>query len=163
MNIRLLTSLALCVVMTGCGWHLRGGKEATANIDALTVVAGNRYGKMVRALDRQMELQHIKDGGPSSLHLHIANENMEGNTLAFSDNNYPATQELVLEVRFSVTNAAGETVIAPNTERVVRVYESDSNRRLAVDREMDLVKQELYEEMAINLLRRIDYIAGQQQ
>lgn len=160
MNIRLLVSLLLCGIITGCGWHLRGAQDRPSNIDSMVLNAASPYGKTTRAMEKQIKLQKIKDTGTNTLHLQLINTKMQNNTLAFSDNNYPATIEIQLEVRFSVTNAAGETVIVPNIERVVRVYQSDSNRRLAGDRELDLIRDELYDEIAINILRRIDYIAG---
>jgi LPS-assembly lipoprotein len=160
MNIRLLVSLLLCGIITGCGWHLRGAQDRPSNIDSVVLNAASPYSKTTRAMEKQIKIQHIKDSGTNTLHLQLIDEKMKSNTLAFSDSNYPATIEIQLEVRFSVTNAAGETIIAPNNERVVRVYESDSNRRLAGDRELDLIKDELYDEIAINILRRMDYITG---
>ncbi len=158
MNIRLLLSLALCVVITGCGWHMRGSEGSTANIKALTVVSGSPYGKTERAMEKQLKSNHIESNTPDSWHLQILKETMDGNTLAFSDDNNAATQEIILEVRFSVTDGKGAVVIEPTTERVTRILESDSNRRLSSDREIDLMKQEIHDEMAANLLRRINNI-----
>lgn len=160
MNIRLLASLALCILMGGCGFHLRGSNGTSANIEALTVTSGSPYGKMARSMEKQIKIQHIKTGTPDSWHLQIISEKFNSNILAYDDSIYPSTYERTLEVRFSVTNAAGEMVIVPNTERVVRVMESDSDRRLAMDRQDDLLESEMYEEMAQNLLRRIDFIAS---
>jgi outer membrane lipopolysaccharide assembly protein LptE/RlpB len=85
------------------------------------------------------------------------------NVLAYNDSDNAAMLQIELVVHFTVTNGKGETVIAPNNERVVRLYEPDSNRPLATDRETKLMLEEAYQEMAGNLLRRIDFIAGQQQ
>ncbi len=160
MNVRILACLFLCITMVGCGWHLRGNNGAS-HITALKLVTDSPYNRLSRAVDQQIKQQHIDATSPNGWNLHILKERMSGNTLAFSDSIYPATQEMVLEVRFSVSNPAGEEVIAANTERVVRVLESDSDRRLASDREQELIRDEMYEEMAINLLRRIDYMASQ--
>lgn len=163
MNIQKLACLALCLIVTGCGFHLRGSGETAKNINALSITSASQYGKLVRTLQDEMRVQHIADSGQQAWHITILDEEMKENVLAYSDTNNAATLELELTVRFTVTNHTGETMIAPNTERVVRVYESNNQRRLAMERETQLLKSELYQEMAGNLLRRIDFIAAQQQ
>ena len=150
-------------LLTGCGWQLRGSKNIATNIDALSIAGGNRYGKLARALEQEMRLQHIADSGSKAWQLHILNEKMEENIVAYSDTNNPASKEIELTVRFRVINAEGREVIAPNTERVVRIYDVNSDRRLAMDSETELLKDEAYRDMANNLLRRIDFIATPQQ
>lgn len=163
MNLRTLACIALCLAITGCGWQLRGSKNIAANIDALTITSQNNYGKMARSLTDEMRVQHIADTGEHAWNVIILDEEMKENVLAYSDTNNAAMFEIELVVRFTVLNGKGETVIAPNTERAVRVYEVNNNRRLAMDREMQLLKNEAYQEMAVNLLRRIDFVAGQPQ
>ncbi len=163
MKTRVLICLLLTLATAGCGWQLRGSKNIAANIDALTVTGENRYGKMARSLAEEMRVQHIADTGTQAWNLLLLEEEMKENVLAYSDTNNAAMFEIELIVRFSVTNSQGATVIAPNTERVVRVYEVNNNRRLAMDREMQLLKDEAYREMANNILRRIDFIAAQKQ
>jgi len=60
MNIRLLASLALCILLGGCGFHLRGSNGSSANIEALTITSGSPYGKMTRAMEKQIKVQQIK-------------------------------------------------------------------------------------------------------
>jgi len=163
MKIRLLASLVLCITVAGCGWQLRGSSNLATNIDALTITSGQHYGALSRALEEQMRLQHIAASGLNAWNLVILNQEMKENILAYSDTNNAATNEIELTVQFTVTDEKGVTVIAPNTARVVRLYESDNNRRLAMDRETHLLKKEAYEEMAANLLRRVDFIAGQKK
>lgn len=162
-TIKLFISALLCVAAASCGWQLRGDKDHATNIRALSVASDTPYGKLSRALSQQMDIQHIANTGSDLWKLRIMSEELKKNIVAFSDTNNPATYELELQVRFSASNEKGETVIAPNTERVVRVYEYNNNRRLAMDRETDLLTQEIYDEMAVNLLHRVDFIAGQKK
>lgn len=161
MKIRTLASLALCILITGCGWQLRGSKNIAANIDALTVTSERTYGALERALEEEMRIQHIADSGNNAWSLVILDQEIQQNIVAFSDTNNAATVEIELQVRFSVNNHEGKMVIAPNTERIVRLYEVNNNRRLAMDRETELLKKEIHRDMAVSLLRRIDFIADQ--
>lgn len=162
-SMKIIACLMLSVLATGCGWQLRGSKNTAANINALTVTSGASYGKLARALKQQMDVQHIAEGGSKTWHLQILDEKIKENVVALSDTNNPATYELELQVRFSASNENGDMVIAPNTERVVRLYEYNSNRHLAMDRETELLREEVYDEMATNLLHRVDFIAGQKK
>ena len=160
---RTLVGTLLLSLLSGCGFQLRGSSQALSNIDALSISSGNRYGPLGRALEQEMRIQHIADGGDRAWQLHILEEELEENVVAFSDTNNPASEEIELVVRFRVINGEGREVIAANTERVVRLYEVNTNRRLAMDSETTLLKEEAYRDMAQNLLRRIDFIAGQPQ
>ena len=160
---KILASTLVIALLGGCGWQMRGNRNIAANIPALTVTSGSQYGKLGKALESEMHAQHIADTGSHAWNLVIMEQDVKQNVLAYNDSANAAMVQVELVVHFSVTNGKGETVIAPNSERVVRLYEPDSNRPLATDRETKLMMEEVYHEMAGNLLRRIDFIAGQQQ
>lgn len=160
---KILISTLVLALLGGCGWQMRGNRNIAANIPALNVTSSQKYGKLARALESEMHAQHIADTGAHAWNLVILEQNVKQNVLAYNDSDNAAMLQIELVVHFTVTNGKGETVIAPNNERVVRLYEPDSNRPLATDRETKLMLEEAYQEMAGNLLRRIDFIAGQQQ
>ncbi len=161
MKKHVLTILCFCLMTASCGWQIRGHKDSAVNIHALTVGGTSPYGRMVRSMEKQMQQQRIKSSGENAWYLMIITEDIRGTALAFGDSNNAASNEIELKVRFTVTDTKGETIIAPNTERAARIYTVNDNRRLAMDSEAELLTTELYDEMAINILRRIDFIAGQ--
>jgi LPS-assembly lipoprotein len=160
---KILACTLAAILLGGCGFQLRGSKGSVDNIEALTVTSGQQYGKLARALEAEMRAQHISDTGEHAWNLVILDQRIKQNVLAYNDSANAALIEIELVVQFTVTNEKGETVIAPNSERVVRPYEPDNNRALATDRETKLMLNETYDEMAAALLRRIDFIAGQKQ
>lgn len=160
---KILACTLATVLLAGCGFQLRGSKNIAANISALTISSAQKHGKLNRALESEMRVQHIADSGAHSWNLTILEQNIKQNILAFNNSDNAAMYEIELLVHFTVTNEKGETVIAPTNERVVRLYEPDSNRPLATDRETKLLQNEAYDEMAAALLRRIDFIAGQKK
>ena len=162
MKTRNLIGLFLCVLLAGCGWHLRGDSAAT-NIKTLNITSAQTYGKLERALRAEMRAQHIEEGGADGLTLTILSQDLRQNLLAYSDSINAAMFEIELTTHFTVTNAKGETIIPPNMERVVRPYEPNSDRALATDRETALRKEDAYRDMAANILRRINFIAGKKE
>lgn len=160
---KILACVMTATLLSGCGFQLRGSNNIAANIEALTVTSGQPHGKLARALEAEMRAQHISDTGTNAWSLVILDQTMKQNVLAYNDSVNAALFEIELTVQFTVMNEKGETVIAPNSERVVRPYEPDNNRALATDRETKLLLDETYQEMAGDLIRRIDFIAGQKQ
>lgn len=160
---KILACTLAALLLGGCGFQLRGSKNIAANIEALTITSGQSYGKLGRALEAEMRAQHIADSGQHAWNLVILDQTVKQNVLAYNNSENAALLEIEMVVQFTVTNGKGETVIAPNSQRVVRVYEPDSNRALATDRETKLLLDEAYREMAETLLRRIDFIAGQKE
>ncbi len=164
MKIRNLIVTFFCALtIAGCGWHMRGSENSETKIQSLNIVSGQAYGKLERSLRKEMQRQHIEEGGTEGWTIQILDQKLRQNLLSYSDSINAAMFEIELTVQFTVTNAKGETIIAPNTERVVRPYEPSNNRALATDREAALMKNEAYDEMAVNLLRRINFIAGKQK
>lgn len=151
------------ILLAGCGWHMRGSDSAATHIKTLNIASAQTYGKLERAIRSEMRLQRIEEGGDDGWTLTILDRNIRQNLLAYNDSINAAMFEIELTAHFTVTNAQGETIIAPNTERVVRPYEPNNNRALATDREAALMKTEAYNEMAANILRRINFIAGQKK
>jgi LPS-assembly lipoprotein len=158
---KILACTLAALLLGGCGFQLRGSKNIAANIGALNVTSGQHWGKLSRALEAEMHAQHIADTGPKAWNLVILDQHINQNVLAYNNSDNVAMFEIELIVHFTVTNEKGETMIAPNNERVVRVYEPDTNRALATDRETKLLLDEAYNEMAASLIRRIDFRAGQ--
>lgn len=163
MKTRNLISLFFCVLLAGCGWHMRGSNSTATHIETLNIASTQTYGKLERALRTEMRTQHISEGGADGWTLTILDQTIRQNLLAYNDSINAAMFEIELTTQFTVTNAKGETIIAPNIERVVRPYEPSSNRPLATDREANLMKNEAYNEMAANILRRINLIAGEKK
>lgn len=160
---KILACTLVAALLGGCGFQLRGSKNIAANISALTITSSSHYGKLDRALESEMHAQHIADAGPKAWNLIILDQTIKQNVLAYNNSANASMLEIELVVHFTVTNEKGETVITPNNERVVRLHEPDSNRALATDRETKLLQNEAYDEMAVSLLRRIDFIAGQKE
>ena len=153
---------ALVTATAGCGFQLRGA-NSTSSLDALTVTAADPYGEFARAFDVEMRQRKIEKGGANSWQLIILEQEMDNNVLAVSDTNNAATYEVELEVRFQALNPQGDVAIEPNTLRLVRNYEANNNRRLAMDRETQLLRNELYRDMARRLIERVNMIALQQR
>lgn len=158
---RLAAVAALIAVTTGCGFQLRGS-NATSHLTALTVTTAVPYDEFTTAFEREMRQRNIANGGADSWQLIIMEQEIDQNVLAISDTNNAATYELELNVRFQALNPAGEVAIAPNTMHVVRYYEANNNRRLAMDRETQLLRNELYRDMARRLIERVNVMAQQQ-
>lgn len=153
---------ALLVATAGCGFHLRGA-NSTTSLEALTVTAADPYGELATAFEKEMRQLKIDKGGANAWQLVILEQELDNNVLAVSDTNNAATYEVELEVRFQALNPQGEVAIAPNTLRLVRNYEANNNRRLAMDRETQLLRNELYRDMARRLIERVNMIALQQR
>lgn len=158
---RLAVVATLLAATAGCGFQLRGA-NSTNSLEALTVTAADPYGEFARAFDVEMRQRNIDKGGANAWQLVILDQEMDNNVLAVNDTNNAATYEMELEVRFQALNPAGEVAIAPNTLRLVRNYEANNNRRLAMDRETQLLRNELHRDMARRLIERVNMIALQQ-
>jgi LPS-assembly lipoprotein len=153
-----LMPLLACVMLTSCGFHLRGTAEQELRIPALHLTAENLYGELIYALERTLsssgtQLVDSRDLAPWTLS--ILSERLSRRVAATTRGISVAKYELILEVRFSLTARDGTLLTPPTSLSTQRTYEYDSSNLVGSDAEEELLRQEMRREIAESIIRRM--------
>ena len=150
------------LVTAGCGFHLRGSSANTVvpqELKTLTLNSYDQYGPLTRAVREELRLNDmklVKDSDPRSrqlpsLRITGASESQE--TVSVFQDGKTAEYQLVLDVQASLLTPGKD--LFPIDVRVFRSFFDNPLTALAKDNEGDIIRQEMREQAAQQLVRKL--------
>jgi LPS-assembly lipoprotein len=153
-------ALALCgsLLLTGCGFHLRGSAEFAPAVSELYVQGGNPYGPLVTELRRALRAAGIDVAtapAETTAILTILREDFDRRVLSVGSSGKAREYGLSLTVDFEVRTPQGEPLVAPQTIFTTRDYTFDPNRALAISDEEAVFRQDMIMDAVQQMLWRL--------
>ncbi|CAA2928966.1 LPS assembly lipoprotein LptE [Arsenophonus endosymbiont of Bemisia tabaci] len=153
--ITLFLSLAL-LITAGCGFRLQGTTQIPEELKTLRLSSGDPYGPLARAIRHQLRLNNVN----------LIDENLQNvpilkivgsseNTKTVSIYQYGKSAEKQLNFWFSAQIILFKGTVYPIKTRVERAFFDNPLETLAKDAESELVKQEMREQAARQLIRKL--------
>ncbi|WP_207063348.1 LPS assembly lipoprotein LptE [Motiliproteus sp. SC1-56] len=144
-----------CALLLGCGFHLRGmvSVPETLKLVHLSHPANSR---VARPLERQLRANDIKllELTAARYHLELLSERHDRRAATLTPNAKAEEYELRSQVRFAIRDPKGTLLIEPQELLVERIYRFDENNINAKAAEEALLRQEMYEDLARQVVRR---------
>ena len=146
------------LLLTGCGFHLRGTGNAQLALSVIHVTSNDAYGEMQQALERALTEAGVKlvPADKAAYSVHLLTERRTRRSVATTSDVQVAEYGLKMEVSFELTDAAGKQVIAPTTVTSQRIYRFDNSSLVGSDEEENLLNKEMRRDIASQIIRRID-------
>jgi len=160
-NVRLCALLSLLtagLIISGCGWQLRGAGMIPDDLKVLHVVSQDPNGKLTRDLTRALRsagVDMVDTAADSDLSLVILQERSLVRVAAVNENARVSQQELIEEARFMIVNKAGEHLVHPSTVTSERIFEYNENNVLATQDERELIRTEMRRDLISQMLNHL--------
>lgn len=157
---RLGVILLLCLALAGCGFHLRGSLEFSEDLAVIHIRAPNSESDLLRGLRRGLRNSNARissDADAASAVLHIHEDAAGERVLSVTATGGPEEFELYHTVRYSLM-ADTETLIDTQEITLTRDYNYDKNDVLGKQRESDVLRAALAEDLAGVILERLSLI-----
>ncbi len=155
-----LSAILLLLTLSACGWQLRGtGGEAT--IDRLYVKANNANSPFVRVLERYLRgsgIELVDSASDAEYSLKIVKEKSKSRTATVSASARISERLLEEQVEYLVTRSDGSMAIKRSTASVERIYEYNEDNVLATEDEAQLLKNEMYIDLARQISNRLRHL-----
>ncbi|MGK2914368.1 MAG: LPS assembly lipoprotein LptE [Porticoccaceae bacterium] len=158
-TLRLL-ALFTASLVSGCGWHLRGGSDVPA-LGSIHISAQNARGELVENLRDALRGGGVKltdNAGDADYKLIILEQRSDSRTATVNVGARIAELMLTEEADFIVLNRAGEPALARSTASVERIFEYTENNALASDDETLLIKREMQTDLANQIINRLNRV-----
>lgn len=150
----LLTTL----LISSCGWHLRGYGNAPQTINSLYISSKNTNSELVRELGRALRAQDVDvktNANEAEYGLIIIKERRKRRTATVSGSARISEQELTESVDYSVINRDGSTALPLTTATVDRIFEYNEDNILSTDDEARLLRSEMQRDLVRQILNRL--------
>lgn len=150
----------MMLLLTGCGFHLRGDGMDTSGLATLPVVylqSGNPQGGVMVELQRlgqQRGARFTTDSNEAELALNIGAENFERRVLSVGTTGKVSEFALDYTVSFSVLDKEGKELTAGNL-KLVRDYRFDRTQVLGKEAEENQLRQDMLRDAAQQIIRRL--------
>lgn len=160
-----LTCWLLVMLLTACGWQLRGSLALDNRIDQLLVVAEERYSPMDTALRERLEDSGVAlaENQTSASHvLEVTRENKQTRIAGVGADALASAFEVTLSTTFDLYLADGTPLGRNLTSSVTRSFNASADSAGSGSREEELILEEMRQELALQMLRRIQALVKNQ-
>ena len=153
-----LLALALLSI-SACGFQPRGQAMSLAGVPNPVHISGiASFSDLYRELYRQLQIagaQIVPTVAESASTLHITDVEQDARLLSVNSRNKAVEYELIEAATFSLRTVNGQELIAPQQLRVLRIQYIPEIEVLGSNREAELLRQDMREELAGRIVRRL--------
>jgi len=153
--------IALLVLLSACGWHLRGSLNLPAGMEAVSIHADRTGQELAQELRQALIASGVEasldDAGAKAWHLDILSETQQRREISISREVRTAEFGITLTVQWQLRNAAGDIVIAPESLSSQSVYRHDADNLAGKKREEARLLGDMRRFLAGQILRRVGY------
>lgn len=158
---RNLVVLGLALLLSACGFQLRGTGQADFALQELDLQARNSFGETVRELEALLERSQVRVHAAAPYSLHLTREQTHQRTASYTSSARSAEYELtsVLDYEF---RGPQNTLLLQDSVEVQKVYVHDSNNLIGSSQEGDQLRNEMRRELLQLMVARIQRITPAQ-
>lgn len=157
MNKGNLVVLGLTLLLSACGFQLRGTGDVEFGLKELDLQARNSYGDTVRELQTLLERNDVRVHPGAKYSLNLANEQTRQRTASYTSSARSAEYELTSTLDYQFRGPQDRLLLEDRVE-VQKVYVHDSNNLIGSSQEGDQLRQEMRRELLQQLVMRIQRI-----
>ena len=154
---RHLLLVAICMVMSACGFRLAGRTPLPASMKSAYVQATDLQTDFAQSLRKALLTSGARppaDKSQASSVVNILKDEVVRRTLSVSALNKPNEYEVTYLVRFSVSGADQE-LLAPQEISATRSYSFDETKLLAKEHEESILRQAMAHDLADRVVRQL--------
>ena len=144
----------LAVIISGCGFQLRGNYLLAPELQTIEFSSVDKFGELTRLVKQHLTINDVNLVSRSQKpvpQMRILQDNLDRRTLSLFPNGQVAEYELIYTVRYQIL-IPGQDIQNFSFE-LNRDYQDDPDIALAKSRELSLMLREMRQEAANKILR----------
>lgn len=158
---RNLLVLGLTVLLSACGFQLRGTGEAKFALTEMDVTARNQYGATVKAMREALADNGVNVHAGAPYTLVLAREDQSQRTATYTTGARSAEYELTQTLQYEI-RGLNDLLLMNDKLTVQKYYVHDSNNLIGSDQEAAQLRQEMRQEMIQQMVMRLQLVTPAQ-
>lgn len=158
---RNLLVMGLAVMLSACGFHLRGTGTNEMTIKELDVSARDAYSETVTQLRQVLENSGVHVYTGATYKLYLADEKETQRNLSYASAGRASDIELSTQLNFEVQGREHLPLMADSIQ-VQKIVSHDGNNLVGSDSEIIQVRKEMRRELVQRMILRLSMITPQQ-
>lgn len=154
---RNLLVMGLAVLLSACGFQLRGTGTNTLAIKELNVSARDAYGETVKMLKSALESGGVKVDSSAPYKLVLTDEKEDSRTASYSGSARSVDVELSTVVTYELRGATTDPLLSDKVE-VEKDYTHDGNNLAGSDSESTEIRREMRRDLVQRLILRLQQL-----
>lgn len=148
----------LSVMLTACGFHLRGTKEAQIDIKDMSVSAGDRYGTFVKELRERLKQEGVQVHDDAIYKLSVT-EHWNSRNVSFSNSMRGNEIERILDLKFRI-HGTGNLLLVEESVEARGVYNNDTNNIVGSELEEERINAQVRSSAIDLMMYRLQAISS---
>lgn len=157
-----LVPVALVLVLSACGFHLRNALQLPPGLGPVRVIAADRYSPLAQTLEQSLEnagATLAADNAGDTAVLDLLSERWGDTPVSVDEFGRSLEFSLRYAVVFELRRDDGSAIVPRQTIELARDYVSNPVNSIGTEGEREILVRELRREMAASVLRRIDAVS----
>ena len=157
-----IASTLMTVMLSSCGWHLRGSGQLDSNISSVHISGANKKSDFYRTLSRSLKANKVvitDSHTEAEYRIVTLNQKSERRTATVSSGARVSEYQLTELVDVVIFAASGTQLLPRTTLRVERFYDFDENDVQSKSEEAALLKKEMINDLAQQVVRRLNAVS----
>jgi LPS-assembly lipoprotein len=157
MHFRHFLSLSMVLLLTACGFQLRGSASLPPEMTKTYLQIDDEYGPFARRLKdllRQNGVDFVEQQNATAI-LRVPVNKVTREVLTIGDNARVREYRITHAVQFSLVDAQGNTLIPDQTLKQAREISFDEQAILAASREQEYLQQDLVKTLSLMMVTRL--------
>lgn len=159
--VKLSPLLVLALLLSGCGFHLRQSVALPASMQHIHLTVNNG-GDLQRNLARALRNSGITvedASGPGVAELAVPQASFSTDSLSISGGARVTEYSVHYQVKFSVSDAAGQVLLPLQDIQMSREYSYDATNTIGNDAQVQEIQRSLVDDMVQSILFRLQAAA----
>ena len=158
---RNLLVMGLAVLLSACGFQLRGTGTTELAIKELDLSARNAYGETVTQLRQVLQSSGVKVYAGAPYKLTLTDEQESQRTLSYAGSGRSAEYELTNVLSYEIQGHDNLSLLSDKLQ-VQKVFLHDGNNLTGSDQEADEVRKEMRRELVQRMMLRLQQLSPAQ-
>lgn len=157
---RNLLVMGLAVLLSACGFQLRGTGTNALSIKELDVSARDAYGDVVTQLRQTLTNSGVHVYTGAQYKLFIAREDEDQRTASYAGSGRSAEYELTTVLKYEI-HGSKDVLLLDDSVQSQKVFVHDGNNLIGSDQEAAQIRKEMHTDLVQKVLARLQQLTPQ--